>query len=338
MWVYIARRLVWLPIMLFMVSAVTFALFRIVPGDPVTVMLGARYNEATAARLREALDLDKPFVVQYASYMWGVIRPKIHTVRIGEEPGTEIKVPFLGLDFGESFRFRGRPVGPLMRTKMWVSFQVNMAGMVVALGLGLPLGFWVAHRQGTSLDPITVALAVILASLPIMVTAPAILWAGCLQLDLLPCSGWGGLFDVRIVAVMLAMGVPGIAGFIRIMRASTLDVLGQDFIRTAHSKGMSSMAIDYKHVLRNALIPIVTVLAFSLSGMLTTSFVAERIFGIPGIGSFAIDSLFNRDYPVMMGMTIVLTTAFVLSILAADIAYAYVDPRIRYDTSQGEAG
>ena len=321
-------------------------MFRIVPGDPVTVMLGARYNEEVAERLRKSLDLDKPVVVQYASYMWDVVRPKVHTLRFGEDEdasieeggGIGIKVPFMALDFGESFRFRGRPVGPLLRSKMWVSLQVNMAGMVVALSIGLPLGFWVAHRQGTWGDPTTVSVAVILASLPIMVTAPAILWAGCLKLDLVPCSGWGGLFDTRMIAVAIAMGGPGVAGFVRLMRASTLDVMSQDFIRTARSKGLSELTIDSRHVLKNAMIPIVTILAFSLSGMLTTSFVAERIFGIPGIGSFAIDSLFNRDYPVMMAMTLILSTVFVLSILAADIAYAYVDPRIRYDGERGGGG
>ena len=330
MWIYIARRLLWLPVLLFMVSAITFAMFRIVPGDPVTVMLGARYDERVAERLRKSLDLDKPIVVQYANYMWGVVKPKVHTLRSGENGGPTIKAPFLGLDFGESFRFRGRPVGPLMRSKMWVSLRVNVAAILVSLSLGLPLGFWVAHKQGTWLDPTTVSISVILASLPIMVTAPAILLTGCLKLDLIPCSGWGGLFDSRIIAVMLAMGVPGAAGFIRIMRAGTLDVMGQDFIRTAHSKGLSTVAVDYRHILKNAMIPIITILAFSLSGMLTTSFVAERIFGIPGIGNFALDSLFNRDYPILMAMTLILSTAFVISILLADIAYAYVDPRIRY--------
>ena len=330
MWVYIARRLLWLPVLLFMVSAVTFAMFRVVPGDPVTVMLGARYDEKVAERLRKSLDLDKPIVVQYGDYMWGVVKPKIHTLRSGEDGGPTIKVPFLGLDFGESFRFRGRPVGPLLRSKMWVSLRVNVAAMLVALSLGLPLGFWVAHKQGTWLDPTVVSISVILASVPIMVTAPAILLTGCLKLDLIPCSGWGGLFDSRIIAVMLAMGVPGAAGFIRIMRAGTLDVMGQDFIRTAHSKGLSTVAVDYRHILKNAMIPIITILAFSLSGMLTTSFVAERIFGIPGIGNFALDSLFNRDYPILVALTLILSTAFVISILLADIAYAYVDPRIRY--------
>ena len=331
MWVYIARRLLWLPFLLFVISAITFALFRIVPGDPVTVMLGARYDEDVAERLRKSLDLDKPLVVQYSNYMWGVVRPELHTLHLREDSEATVRVPFFRLDFGESFRFRGRSVGPLMRSKMWVSFQVNMAGMLVALSIGLPLGFWVAHRQGSWTDPTAVAIAVILASLPIMVTAPAIIWVGCLKLHLVPCSGWGGLFDSRMIVVAIAMGGPGVAGFVRLMRASTLDVMGQDFIRTARSKGLGEFAIDSRHVLKNAMIPIVTILAFSLSGMLTTSFVAERIFGIPGIGSFAIDSLFNRDYPVMMAMTIILSTVFVLSILAADIAYAYVDPRTRYD-------
>ncbi len=330
MWIYIARRLVWLPFLLLIVSAITFALFRIVPGDPVTVMLGARYDETVAERLRKSLDLDKPLVTQYTTYVWKIIKPKVHTLRYGDNDDKVINIPFLGLDFGESFRFRGRPVGSLLRSKMWVSFQVNIAALTLALSIGLPLGFWVAHKQGSWLDPTTVSTAVILASIPIMVTAPGILWAGCLKLDLIPCSGWGGLLDSRIIAVMLAMGIPGAAGFIRIMRAGTLDVMGQDYIRTARAKGLREISIDYRHILKNSLIPIVTILAFSLSGMLTTSFVAERIFGIPGIGNFAIDSLFNRDYPVMMGMTIILTTAFIISILISDIAYAYVDPRIRY--------
>ena len=339
MWVYIARRLLWLPVLLFLVSAITFALFRVVPGDPVVVMLGNRYTEERAERLRKVYGLDENVVIQYRDYMWGVIRPTVHELRLGADRGTTIRVPFLGLDFGESFRFTGRPVGPLIRSKMWVSFQVNMAAMAASLGIGLPLGFWVAHKQGTWIDPTVVSVAVILNSIPIMVTIPAVLWVGCLKLDVLPyCSGWGGLFDSRIIPVVLTMGVLGVAGFTRLMRASTLDVMGQDFIRTARSKGLHEVVIDSRHVLRNALIPIVTILAFSLSGMLTTSFVAERIFGIPGIGDFSIQSLFNRDYPVMMAMTLILSTAFVIAILLADIAYAYVDPRIRYETEQGGRG
>ncbi len=308
MWVYIARRVMWLPFLLLAASFVTFALGRFAPGDPVQVWLGQRYSEEKAARLRETLGLDRPFFVQYGTYMWGVLHG----------------------DFGESFAFPGRSVGSLLARKMWVSFQVNAAAMIVSLTIGLPLGFWIAHRQGSWQDPTTVAISVMLMSIPIMVTIPVMLWVMCLKLGWVPCSGWGGFFDPRIVVSAITMGVPGVAGLARLMRASTLEVMGQDFIRTAHAKGLSAFAVDNRHVLRNALIPIITILGFALAGMLTTSFIVERILGIPGVGNLLIDSVFKRDYPVIMAVTIILATAFVLANLLADIAYSIIDPRIRY--------
>ena len=212
---------------------------------------------------------------------------------------------------------------------MWVSFQVNLAAMLVSLLVGLPLGFWIAHRQGTWMDPAAVSFTLILMSIPIMVSIPIVLWGLCLKLSLVPCSGWGGFFDLRIVVPAITMGVPGVAGLARLMRASTLDVFGQDFVRTAKAKGLSESRIDVRHVLRNAIIPIVTILSFSLAGMLTTGFITERLLGIPGVGDFAIQSIFNRDYPVIMAFTIILSTAFVIANLLADIAYSIIDPRIR---------
>ena len=307
MWIYITRRLLWLPILLLMVSAVTFVLGTYGPGDPVRVMLGTKYDEETADRLRSSLGLDRPVIVQYVDYVSGAVRG----------------------DFGESLRYRGRSVGSLLASKMWVSFQVNLAAMLVSLLVGLPLGFWIAHRQGTWMDPAAVSFTLILMSIPIMVSIPIVLWGLCLKLSLVPCSGWGGFFDLRIVVPAITMGVPGIAGVARLMRASTLDVFGQDFVRTAKAKGLSESRIDVRHVLRNAIIPIVTILSFSLAGMLTTGFITERLLGIPGVGDFAIQSIFNRDYPVIMAFTIILSTAFVIANLLADIAYSIIDPRIR---------
>tara|TARA_Y100000588_G_scaffold142022_1_gene156010 strand:- start:1506 stop:2384 length:879 start_codon:yes stop_codon:yes gene_type:complete len=290
-----------------MVSAVTFVLGTYGPGDPVRVMLGTKYDEETADRLRSSLGLDRPVIVQYVDYVSGAVRG----------------------DFGESLRYRGRSVGTLLASKMWVSFQVNLAAMLVSLLVGLPLGFWIAHRQGTWMDPAAVSFTLILMSIPIMVSIPIVLWGLCLKLSLVPCSGWGGFFDLRIVVPAITMGVPGIAGLARLMRASTLDVFGQDFVRTAKAKGLSESRIDVRHVLRNAIIPIVTILSFSLAGMLTTGFITERLLGIPGVGDFAIQSIFNRDYPVIMAFTIILSTAFVIANLLADIAYSIIDPRIR---------
>ncbi|MFL2783701.1 MAG: ABC transporter permease [Dehalococcoidia bacterium] len=308
MWRHILRRLLWMPFLLGIVSAITFLLGTYGPGDPVQVMLGSKYDEVTAERLRESLGLNRPVVVQYVDYVSNAMRG----------------------DFGESLRFRGRSVSSLLLSKMWVSFQVNLAAMVVSLSLGLPLGFWIAHRQGSWVDPASVALSLMLMSIPIMVSIPLVLWALCLKLHWVPCAGWGGLFDLRIIVPAITMGIPGIAGLARLMRASTLDVMGQDFIRTAHSKGIHPITVDYRHILRNAIIPIITILSFSLAGMLTTGFITERLLGIPGVGDFAIQSIFNRDYPVIMAFTLILSAAFVIANLLADIAYTFVDPRIRY--------
>jgi ABC-type dipeptide/oligopeptide/nickel transport system permease component len=308
MWRHILRRFLWMPFLLGIVSAITFLLGTYGPGDPVQVMLGSKYDEVTAERLRDSLGLNRPVIVQYADYISNAMRG----------------------DFGESLRFRGRSVSSLLVSKMWVSFQVNLAAMVVSLSLGLPLGFWIAHRQGSWVDPASIALSLMLMSIPIMVSIPLVLWALCLKLHWVPCAGWGGLFDLRIIVPAITMGIPGIAGLARLMRASTLDVMGQDFIRTAHSKGIHPITVDYRHILRNAIIPIITILSFSLAGMLTTGFITERLLGIPGVGDFAIQSIFNRDYPVIMAFTLILSAAFVIANLLADIAYTFVDPRIRY--------
>ena len=308
MWKYVVRRLIWLPVMMLAVSLVTFILGMYGPGDPVRVMLGARYDEEVAHRIREDLGLNRPFHVQYGDYMWGFVQG----------------------DFGESFRYRGQPVRDLIVPKMWVSAQLSIAAMAISLSLGLPLGFYIAHKQGRWQDPAAVTIALVLMSIPVMVTVPALLWVGCLKTDLTPCSGWNGIFDVRIVIPAITMGIPGVAGLMRLMRASTLDIMGQDFVRTARSKGLNTITVDSRHVFRNAMIPIVTVLAFSLAGLIGGAFITERIMGIPGIGSFAVESIFNRDYPVIMAITLIGAIAFVMANLLADVAYAFIDPRIRY--------
>ena len=308
MWVYIVRRLLYLPVMLLAVGLITWTLGHYGPGDPVRVMMGNKYNPVAAERLRDELGLNRPFFVQYGDYMYG----------------------FFQGDFGESLRFIGQPVRDIIVPKMWVSAQLSIAAMIISLSIGLPLGFFIAHKQGRWQDPTAVTIALVLMSIPIMVTVPALLWVGCLKTDLIPCSGWGGFFDPRIVVPAITMGVPGIAGLMRLMRASTLDVMGQDFIRTAHSKGLGPVRVDAGHVLRNAIIPIVTILAFSLAGLIGGSFITETIMGIPGIGRFAVESIFNRDYPVIMAITLLGAMAFVLANLLADVAYAYIDPRIRY--------
>ena len=308
MWVYIVRRLAFLPVVIIAVSLITFILGVYGPGDPIRVRMGAKYNPEAAERIRAELGLDRPFFVQYGDYLYGVVRG----------------------DFGESLRFIGQPVREVILPKMWVSFQLAFAAAIISFGIGIPLGFYIAYKQGTWQDPAFVTIALALMSIPIMVSIPALLWVGCLRTDLVPCSGWGGLLDPRIIVPAIAMGVPGVAGLARLMRSSTLDALGQDYIRTAHAKGLGPLTVNVQHVFRNAMIPIVTIISFSLAGMIGGSFITETIMGIPGIGRFAVESIFNRDYPVIMAITLIGAGAFVLANLLADVVYAYVDPRIRY--------
>ena len=308
MWQYILSRLMWIPFLLISVAFITFILGRFGPGDPIEIMMGTKYDPIVAERVRSEMGLDRPIISQFGSYL--------KNARQG--------------DFGESLRYRGRSVSGLIGPKLIVSAKLSFVSLLISILIGLPLGFLIAHKQGTWIDPFIVTISVTFMSIPIMITIPALLWIGCLKTDLVPCSGWGGLFDRRIIIPALTMGIPGIAFMIRIMRASTLDVLGQDYIRTAKAKGLNFFTISNRHVLRNSMIPIVTILSFSLAGILGGAFITETILGIPGVGRFSVESIFNRDYPVIMAITLIGAVAFILANLVADISYSIIDPRIRY--------
>ena len=305
---YILARLIWIPFLLISVAFITFILGRFGPGDPVEILMGTKYDPVVAERIRIEMGLDKPILNQFGAYLNDVIRG----------------------DFGESLRYRGRSVSELIAPKLLVSAKLSLVALLISVTIGLPLGFMVAHKQGTWIDPLIVSISLFFMSIPIMITIPALLWFGCLKTDLVPCSGWGGIFDKRIIIPSLTMGIPGIAFMIRIMRASTLDVLGQDYIRTAKAKGLSFYIVSKRHVLRNAMIPIVTILSFSLAGILGGAFITETILGIPGVGRFSVESIFNRDYPVIMAITLISAVAFIFANLLADISYSIIDPRIRY--------
>ena len=304
---YVTKRLLWLPIILLIVSFITFALGRFGPGDPVEVLMGQYADEKVVERIREQRGFNDNIFVQYGRYLKNVTQG----------------------DFGESFKYRGRTVSELLKKKMWVSAQLNLAALFLSVGVGVPLGLFAALRQGTSWDTSTVALTLLGQSIPVFLTAPVVLLVFALKLDILPTHGWGGLFDTRIILPAVVMGVPGIAIITRLTRASTLEVIGQDYIRTARAKGLSEFVVQRRHVLRNALIPVITMLGFSLAGIAFTSFIVERFFGIPGIGNLFIESIFSRDYPIINAVIIIGTTMFVAANLIVDLLYPLLDPRIR---------
>ncbi|MCS7206855.1 MAG: ABC transporter permease [Dehalococcoidia bacterium] len=308
MLVYIVRRLLWLPVLLASVTFVTFVLGRYGPGDPVQVRLGTKYTPEAAARLRREMGLDRPLLVQYLDYIRKAVRG----------------------DLGESYTYPGRSVSSLIGKRIWVSAQLGCAALLIGIILGIPLGLLAAYRQGTWLDTALVSGALFFYSMPVFITAPFLILVFAVRLDLLPTSGWQGFFSPHIVMPALVMGLPGVAGIGRLTRASALEVLGQDFVRTARAKGLPETLVQTRHVLRNALIPVVTVLGFSLAGLVEGAFITETIFGIPGIGRLAVESIFRRDYPIITALVMIFAVSFVLANLLVDILYAVLDPRIRY--------
>ena len=304
---YILHRMVWLPIILLIVSFITFALGRFGPGDPVEVLMGQYADPEVIERIRDQRGLNDNIMVQYGRYLKNVVQG----------------------DFGESFKYRGRTVSELLKKKMWVSAQLNMAALFLSVSIGIPLGLFAAIRQGTLWDTGTVAFTLLGQSIPVFLTAPVVLLVFALKLDILPTHGWGGFFDTRIIMPAIVMGVPGIAIITRLTRASTLEVISQDYIRTARAKGLSEFTVQRRHVLRNAMIPVITMLGFSLAGIAFTSFIVERFFGIPGIGNLFIESIFARDYPIINAVIIIGTTMFVAANLIVDLLYPWLDPRIR---------
>ena len=304
---YILRRLLWLPVILLIVSFATFVMGRYGPGDPVQVLMGQHSNPAVVERIREQRGLNDNIFVQYGRYLKNVSRG----------------------DFGESFKYRGRTVTELLKAKMWVSAQLNIAAMVISVGLGVPIGLFAALRQGSLWDTVAVSMTLFWQSVPVFLTAPGLLWLFAWKLDLLPTHGWDGIFSTRIILPAIAMGIPGVAIVTRLTRSSTLEVIRLDYVRTARSKGLPEMVVRRRHILRNAMIPIVTTLGLSLAGVAFTSFIVERFFGIPGVGNLLIESVFARDYPIIDGVLLIGTTMFILTNLAVDLIYPVLDPRIR---------
>ena len=306
---YILRRLLWLPVILLVVSFVTFVMGRYGPGDPVQVLMGQHSNPEVVERIREQRGLNDNIFVQYGRYLGNVVRG----------------------DFGESYKYRGRTVAELLKAKMWVSAQLNLAALALSVGLGVPIGLFAALRQGSWWDTAAVATTLFWQSIPVFLTAPLLLIIFALELDVLPTHGFGGLFDARIILPAFAMGIPGVAILTRLTRASALEVISQDYVRTARAKGLPEMVVRYRHILRNALIPVVTSLGFALAGIAFTSFVVERFFGIPGVGNLLIEAIFARDFPVVNGVVLVGTTMFILANLLVDLLYPVLDPRIRLE-------
>ena len=307
MLVYILRRLLWTPVLLLLAAFFVFFMGTVAPGDPAELRLGNRATPERVDRLREQLGLNDPLPIRYMRFIGNALKG----------------------DLGESYVFQGKTVTSLIGPRLLVSLQLNIAASIVALGIGLPLGFYAAKRQGTKTDPAILISMLILYAMPVFFTAPFLILFFAVKLHWVPASGWNGMFSTQVILPALTIGIPGAAIFVRHMRASTLEVIGQEYIRTARAKGMSNFVINYRHVARNALLPILTLLGFTLAGVFGGSLIVELIYGIPGVSRLSLDAIFQRDFPVLTAFVLLGSLMLVLANLVIDIAYTIIDPRIR---------
>jgi ABC-type dipeptide/oligopeptide/nickel transport system permease component len=313
---YIVRRLLWAPFVLLAVTLATFALGRFGPGDPIETLQGQYHDPVVVERIRRERGLDDPFFAQYGRYMWNALHGEL----------------------GTSTTYLGVAVEDIIFQKMWVTVQYNLLALIIIFAIGLPAGIWAALRQGTWQDPLTIGVLLLFRSLPVLVTIPILQYIFAVKLGWLPSGGWEereilglklGIFDERIIMPVLVLSLPGIAAVARLMRAQTLEVLNEDFVRTARAKGLKEFVVVSRHVARNALLPMTTIVGFALVGLLGGSLFVESLFGIPGIGQFIWRAVGRQDYDVIMAVTIITATAFILANLVTDIAYGFIDPRVR---------
>lgn len=335
---YVARRLLWLVLVLFVISIITFILMRSVPGGPFT--REKALPAQTIAILEEKYNLDATLPEQYASYIGDIFVPRIYTERIRPSTALDymvvIKLPFLGEDatfrwvnFGPTYKSRTRSVNDIFRENLPISFQVGVASMVVAMVIGIPLGIVSALNRNTIYDYVSMGLAIAGVSVPVIVVAPLLQYFFGVPLKLATWQAKGGFENLVLPSIALGFGSAALLA--RLTRASLLQVMNEDYIRTARAKGLSERNVIIYHALKNSMIPVVTVLGPLFAALVTGTFVVETVFGIPGMGRYFVTSIAGRDYPVIMGTILLYAMFLVLANLFVDVAYAWLDPRIRFD-------
>jgi oligopeptide transport system permease protein len=301
---YIIGRFLWIIPVLFVVTVLTFALMHSVPGGP-----WAREKALppqTVARLNAKFGLDDPIYVQYIRWAGNLLQG----------------------DLGPSFKFADRTVNEIVGDGIGTTAQLGLMAFILSVLLGIPLGIFSALGHNRWPDYLSTAISIIGVAVPSFVLALLLVLFFAVTLRWFPTGGWKGP-EYWVLPTIALAGFP-IAVIARYTRASMLEVTRKDYIRTAHSKGLRGGAVVSRHMIRNALIPVVTILGPTLAYLVTGSFIIESVFGIPGIGRYYITSISQKDYGVLMAMTILYAFAVAFLNLVVDVLYAYIDPRIRY--------
>jgi peptide/nickel transport system permease protein len=288
------------------ISTLVFFLIHLIPGDPVEIMLGEGAQEANIAELRHQMGLDRPIGIQYADFLRGLIRG----------------------DLGRSIKTR-EPVGAMIRSRFPATFQLTLFSMLIAVLVAVPLGVLAAVRQYSTLDYSSMLLALLGISMPNFWLGPLLIIFFSVKLGWFPVSGMGGLSHMILPAVTLGTAMAALLA--RMTRSSMLEEIRSEYVKTARARGLSEAQVIFKHTLKNAMIPVITVIGLQFGSLLTGAIITETIFSWPGIGRLLITSINTRDYPVVQGCILFIAFSYLIVNFAVDIIYSYLDPRIRYD-------
>ncbi|MGA2055657.1 MAG: ABC transporter permease [Bradyrhizobium sp.] len=310
---YILRRvLVTIPVMA-IVALFVFSLLYIAPGDPAAVIAGDQASPADVERIRQSLGLDRPFLIQFGSWLWKILH----------------------LDLGTSI-FTNLPVASMIAQRIEPTLSLMALTLVLTILIAVPLGVIAAWKAGSWIDRVIMAFAVSAFSLPVFVVGYILAYVFALELEWFPVQGytpfatgfWPWLQNLILPSI--ALGCVYIALIARITRASMLEVLQQDYIRTGRAKGLGQPSILFVHALKNAAVPIVTVIGIGVALLIGGAVVTESVFAIPGLGRLTVDAILRRDYPVIQGVVLMFSFLYTLVNLMVDVTYTLIDPRIRY--------
>jgi peptide/nickel transport system permease protein len=310
---YIGKRLLaTIPVMA-VVAVFVFAMLRLTPGDPAAILAGASATSQDVVVIRAKLGLDQPIFTQF--FVW-----------IGRM--------FTG-DFGESFFFK-KSVAELIAGRIEPTLMLSLTTMLLSIAVAVPLGVLAAYKQGTWIDRVVMGFAVLGFSVPVFVIGYSLIYVFAIELAWLPVQGyqplaegvWGCLR--RLILPSVTLSVIYIALIARITRTSVLEVLGEDYIRTARAKGLTNAVVLMRHALRNAAVPIVTVIGIGIALLIGGVVVTESVFSIPGLGRLTVDAVLARDYPTIQAVILLFSLVYVLVNLGVDLLYTVLDPRIRY--------
>ncbi|MFR8778087.1 MAG: ABC transporter permease [Enterocloster sp.] len=311
---YILKRILYAVIALFVVSTIAFFAVRMIPGNPIEAMT-EKLPDEIRQQVFEQYGFDKPILEQYKLFF---------------------KELFTEGDLGESLKYRGRKVTDTIASYAPVSGLLGAEAIAIGVISGIILGIVAALNRGKWLDYLVMFIAVVGIAVPNFVLASCFQYFLTIRFHLFPTTGWEG-FSYTVLPA-LALSFNSTAKYARYMRANCLDVLNQDYIITAKAKGMSRFRLIRKHVLKNSILPIITLLGPQIALMFGGAFVIERIFAIPGLGSYFVSSVTDRDYTMVMGQTIFIAALYILSVLIVDILYGFIDPRIRVSQRGGKDG